>query len=41
MPPAMKWYEKDFLLTIGIIPFSGKASKLFAKRLCAFVKNKV
>jgi len=29
-------YEKDFLFTIGI-PYFGKPSKLFAKRLCAFV----
>jgi len=31
--------KKDFLFTNGI-PYFGKVSKLFAKRLCAFVKAK-
>ena len=33
-------YEPDFLFTIGI-PFFGKASRVFAKRLTALVKTKV
>ena len=32
-------YEPDFLFTIGI-PFFGKASRVFAKRLTALVKTK-
>ena len=32
-------YEPDFLFTIGI-PFFGKASRVFAKRLTALVKPK-
>ena len=36
--PAVK-YEPDFLFTIGI-PFFGKASRVFEKRLTALVKTK-
>ena len=35
----MDKYEPDFLFTIGI-PFFGKASRVFAKRLTALVKTK-